>query len=170
MPIFGGGIPGIPHIPGLPGIPNPINPAILPNLPFPLPDPGNLPQPLKDLIEFVSNAGAAPVTTGILVSYLAYLEQQASGKLKKIPYPLVRWLRPQYGVNVADVSYAENIDTVHRQAITVERHIYFPKSVDLSNWATSTGCSMNYSTASSTREWEGRGHSSRNMVSRPQPR
>ena len=125
-------IPSVPNIPGLPSsIPNPFIPGSLPNLPFPIPGYDKVSKPIKDVLAAVAAAGLAPVVTGILASYLAYLEQQANGRLKSIPSELANWLAAHYNVDVGSVRYAENIDTVHGQGITVGSHIYFTKGVDL---------------------------------------
>ncbi|MFZ4664266.1 MAG: hypothetical protein ACOYNY_45135, partial [Caldilineaceae bacterium] len=63
--------------------------------------------------------------------YFAYLDSQANGKWKEIPSELQDILRPHYPkVIMGNVRYADNIDTVHRQGITVEDRIYFPVSVN----------------------------------------
>jgi hypothetical protein len=126
-------MPSVPSLPGLPSIPNPFVPGSLPSLPFPVPNVNQLTQPIKDVIGAIALAGMAPVATSILASYLAYLESQANNKLKSIPSELQAWLTSHYNVNLSAVRYAENIDTVHGQGITVGNHIYFTQAVNLNN-------------------------------------
>jgi uncharacterized membrane protein len=68
----------------------------------------------------------------IIREYFTYLDTQA--RYKQIPSDIRRILTKKYpGVSINSIRYAENVDTVHGQAITVGYKIYFPSSVDFSN-------------------------------------
>jgi len=112
---------------------DPLIGPIVPNLPFPYKNPRELFQAFADLAVTAVAAGLSPVAAGLIANYFQYLESQASGKLKSIPDPLRGWLRGHYGIDVGRIYYAENVNTIHGQAVTVDRHIYFPSSIDLNN-------------------------------------
>jgi len=68
----------------------------------------------------------------VVREYFSYLETQASGKWKGIPSDLHSILSTYYPqVIMGNVRYAENIDTVHGMAITIDDQIFFPTSLDL---------------------------------------
>ncbi len=112
------------------GIDNPL--PDVPSFSFPVPKPEEWPQKAKDFVRGLIDAAIAPGVGVIVGAYFLYLETQAEGKLKPIPDPLRSWLQPHYNIGLNEIYYAENIDTVHGQAITVEDHIYFPSAVNLS--------------------------------------
>jgi hypothetical protein len=61
--------------------------------------------------------------------YMKYLEGQAH--YRGLP-PFVKLvLSDSYDFDLSDVSYAENVDTVHGQAITFGYNIYFPKAIEI---------------------------------------
>ncbi len=78
-------------------------------------------------------AGLSPTAAALIASYLQFLENQATENLKAIPDRLRGWLQPRYNVDLGSIHYAENIRTIHGQAVTAERHIYFPTSIDLND-------------------------------------
>ncbi|WP_438040517.1 hypothetical protein [Sorangium sp. So ce128] len=112
---------------------DPVIGPVVPHLLFPLKNPPELFQWFADLAIASVAAGLSPAAAALIASYFQFLEVQASGKLKAIPEPLRGWLQPHYGVDLGNVYYAENINTIHGQAITVERHIYFPRPIDLND-------------------------------------
>ncbi len=70
----------------------------------------------------------------VAANYIAHLNAQASGRYRSLPPELIRILAPQYPrTDLGRVRYAENIDTIHGQAITIGDRIYFPTSIDLRN-------------------------------------
>jgi len=69
-----------------------------------------------------------------VAEYFDYLEKQGRGRFKGIPSRLKTILRKHYhNFRLDDVWYAENIDTLHGQGITVDRHIFFTDPIDLYN-------------------------------------
>jgi len=74
------------------------------------------------------------LTPPIVREYFTYLENQGNGRWKALPDRLQYILTPKYDkVILSEVRYAENIDTIHGQAITVGNNIYFPQSINLNN-------------------------------------
>jgi hypothetical protein len=72
----------------------------------------------------------------VVREYFTYLESQGSNRWKRLPKRLQSILAPEYiKAFLSKVRYAENINTVHGQAITVENNIYFPTSINLNNYS-----------------------------------
>jgi hypothetical protein len=68
----------------------------------------------------------------ILAEYRASLDHQASGRWQRLPDSFVEKFSKYYPrINLAGVRFAENIDTVHGQAITFHYDIFFPSTVDI---------------------------------------
>ncbi|MFT3772488.1 MAG: DUF4157 domain-containing protein [Minicystis sp.] len=88
--------------------------------------------PIADILQSTVDTGLSSLATGIVAGYLSYLEQQASERWQKIPAPLVDWLRPHYDIDMDAVRYADDVDTIHGQGITVDQRIYFPRRMDFS--------------------------------------
>src|SRR5437660_306819 len=73
------------------------------------------------------SSALGPVILALAWPYLAYLDGQAVARFRPLPRSLRDAWQPLYpGVNLAQVRYAEEIDTVHGKGITVGRRIYFP--------------------------------------------
>ena len=69
----------------------------------------------------------------IVDAYKLSLNAQAVGKVQALPSRFVATVAPMYGgVDLNTVRYATGIDTIHKQAITIDNFIYFPGSLDLS--------------------------------------
>ena len=65
--------------------------------------------------------------------YIAYLERQAQGREKALPSDFLAIVGPHYvKAPLSLVRYAEGINTIHGQAITVGNRIYFPSAINLS--------------------------------------
>ncbi|WP_367278083.1 DUF4157 domain-containing protein [uncultured Roseobacter sp.] len=68
----------------------------------------------------------------IIERYKNHLYNSADGRWKRLPSDLVRDAQRYYPeIDLANVSYAENIDTLHGQAITWHYNIFFPRRIDL---------------------------------------
>jgi Domain of unknown function (DUF4157) len=66
----------------------------------------------------------------IVSQYISYLDHQADGKRKSLPEAVITKLQPYYPeINLRDIRYAENIDTVHGSNMTVEKEIFFTQSI-----------------------------------------
>lgn len=64
--------------------------------------------------------------------YMNFLEQQARNSWKQLPDYFVRALQPHYPkANLANVHYAEAINTLHGSSITFENKIYFHRNLDI---------------------------------------
>jgi Domain of unknown function (DUF4157) len=64
-------------------------------------------------------------------SYLEYLYQQGNSKgWQRLPDNIIGTYASDYGIDLKKVRYATNINTVHGQAITIGKEIYFPRGVD----------------------------------------
>ncbi len=62
--------------------------------------------------------------------YIDYLERQASSK-KRLPDDFIQVVAKYYrSIDLHNVRYAENINTIHGQAITIENTIYFTEKID----------------------------------------
>jgi hypothetical protein len=70
-------------------------------------------------------------TDCIVNDYFQSLQQQGTGKLKPIAEPLRSWLQEYFSTDLAQVRYAENINTGHGEPITIDNHIFFPKTLNL---------------------------------------
>jgi len=67
--------------------------------------------------------------------YQNFLNKQSSEKYKKLPKELIEIIQPYYQeIDLEEVSYAENVDTVHGQGITIGHKIYFPSPVNLNSY------------------------------------
>lgn len=82
-------------------------------------------QPVGELVK----EALATVVPNPLSLYLKFLDAQA--KYQPLPAYLRTILAPHYGVDLARVRFATDVNTVHGQAITVGYDIYFPRSIDL---------------------------------------
>ncbi|SEP49467.1 protein of unknown function [Methylobacterium sp. ap11] len=68
----------------------------------------------------------------IVDSYRAHLSAQANGKWKSLPKDFIDAVKSYYlNVNLDNVRYAENIYTIHGQAITIGDEIFIPSNMDL---------------------------------------
>ncbi|BBM86336.1 RICIN domain-containing protein [Candidatus Uabimicrobium amorphum] len=66
--------------------------------------------------------------------YLKYLSDQAKDKRKYLPQEFIRIVQKHYrSIDLQKVTYAEDINTVHGDAITIGSEIYFPTRVDLTD-------------------------------------
>lgn len=63
-------------------------------------------------------------------AYRGFLRQQVTS-WKSLPDHLQEILAPHYPINLSKVRYAENIDTVHKAAITLENEIFLPNNINL---------------------------------------
>lgn len=70
-----------------------------------------------------------------LDDYETFLENQPQVSLRPLPQNLVDMLNIYYSCDfdLGRVSYADNVDTGHGNAITIEFNIYFPRQVDFSH-------------------------------------
>jgi hypothetical protein len=67
--------------------------------------------------------------------YQFFLHKQASGKYQKLPLELRQIIQPYYQeIDLQKVDYAENVDTVHGQGITIGYRIYFPRKINLDTY------------------------------------
>src|SRR5258707_1099170 len=114
----------LPKIAGIPGIPTPVLYDAVTQF-------GNH---TDDLLNYIKLGTISPQLAEIATVYLTSLETQAIGHYKSIPEPLKRLLRPHYNVNLDEARYAEKINTIHGQAITVDNHLFFPQSIDLTTF------------------------------------
>src|SRR5712691_11086864 len=86
---------------------------------------------LKSVIGVLETIGISPGIAGLLVAYIQYLEGQAEGRYRSIPETIRALLSSSYpGVDLEEVLFADNIDTIHGMAITFGSRIYFPSGVD----------------------------------------
>jgi Domain of unknown function (DUF4157) len=86
--------------------------------------------PLERAGELIMDVCSGPVR-----AYELELQNQASGRWKALPFPLIEYLQGEYSsVNLASVRYAENIRTVDGSAHTFGNRIYFPSGLDLTNF------------------------------------
>jgi hypothetical protein len=67
----------------------------------------------------------------VIERYKNHLFNQAEGRWKSLPQWLVDGVQRYYPeINLDSVRYAENINTIHNQAITWHYHIFFPINVN----------------------------------------
>ncbi len=82
--------------------------------------------------EYVKSYVQQGLVPPLIREYTAYLEFQGNQKgWKQLPIDHRVILQPHYKVSLPSIRYAENIDTVHGQAITIGDKIYFPDTIDL---------------------------------------
>jgi len=63
-----------------------------------------------------------------LLPYMTYLECQASGKWRTLPRGVRERLQPLFKeIDLSQVRYAEGIDTIHNNSVTIGYDIYFTK-------------------------------------------
>jgi Domain of unknown function (DUF4157) len=67
----------------------------------------------------------------IIDRYKLHLFNQGNGRWKSLPPNLTQALQAHYSANLSHVAYAEDINTLHGQAITWGNKIFFPKAIDL---------------------------------------
>ena len=64
----------------------------------------------------------------ILDRYKYYLLNQAEGRWENLPKEFIQFAQPHYRtINLRNIRYATNIDTVHGNALTWHNNIYFPQ-------------------------------------------
>jgi uncharacterized membrane protein len=129
VPVIGPGVtaPGMPMGPG--GVLGPGGPGIGPitgeDLKKCIANPSSCP---KIVLTSAVYGQLAPV----LDQYTSFLEQQGNGRWKSVPNEIASSVRTLYPeINFADIRFAEGINTLHGQAITIGSHIFFPQSLDL---------------------------------------
>jgi hypothetical protein len=72
---------------------------------------------------------------GIVDQYIAYLRGQGHGRWKRLPDEIVLAVQQRYPMtDLRAVMYAENINTVHGQHITIGNEIYFTRNIDLQDY------------------------------------
>lgn len=72
--------------------------------------------------------------SGYLVwAYIEILDTNAYGKWRRLPAIVRSALEDDYNIDLSNVIYADNINTIHDKAITFENRIYFPRHVDILN-------------------------------------
>jgi|GEM_PF-5573169 len=82
--------------------------------------------------EYVKSYVQQGLVPPLVREYTAYLEFQGNQKgWKQLPIDHRVILQPHYKVSLPSIRYAENIDTVHGQAITIGNKIYFPGTIDV---------------------------------------
>ena len=69
----------------------------------------------------------------IIERYKAHLFNQAQNRWNVLPPQLIQSVQPYYSVDLRNVRFATNINTVHGSAITWDNFIFFPRHVNLSN-------------------------------------
>lgn len=68
----------------------------------------------------------------IIWAYIKLLDVRAKGRWQQLPGALQSTLASEYpNINLADVIFADGVDTVHGQAITIGNRIYFPGQINL---------------------------------------
>jgi uncharacterized membrane protein len=67
----------------------------------------------------------------VLDRYRNDLQNQARGRWKKLPRRFINEAQKHYSINLDNIQYAENIETWHGAAITIENRIYFPIMINL---------------------------------------
>ncbi|WP_064844254.1 eCIS core domain-containing protein [Rhizobium phaseoli] len=72
--------------------------------------------------------------SAIVDQYIQYLEQQGDGKWIGIPADISASISAEYPeINLNTVRIAQNIDTVHGQAITIGNDIFIPTDISFDN-------------------------------------
>ncbi|MGO7675073.1 DUF4157 domain-containing protein [Rhizobium ruizarguesonis] len=77
----------------------------------------------------------ADVLRPIVSAYISSLEQQANGKWQTIPASYLASAQQYYSVDLHQVRYATNINTLHGQAITIGYEVFFPENIDFNTRA-----------------------------------
>lgn len=79
--------------------------------------------------EYLDSFVLNPLAGALVVAYVEYLERQGSSR--ELPVGLCKLLQHEYGIDLRSVRYAEGVDTLHGQAITIGNRIHFPRKVDV---------------------------------------
>lgn len=70
----------------------------------------------------------------VIERYKRHLEYDARGKWKSLPNWVMSVASSHYpNINLRNIRYAENVNTIHGAAITWESNIYFPISINLNS-------------------------------------
>ena len=79
---------------------------------------------------------AYSVVAPIVDQYISYLQSQAAGKWQSLPESVISVIAPKYpDINLHAIRYATEIDTVHKQHITLGNEIFFVTKMDFNNVA-----------------------------------
>jgi hypothetical protein len=74
------------------------------------------------------------VVAPIADQYISHLQHQAEGKWQKLPDILIGVIAGKYpGIDLHDIRYATEIDTIHGDHITLGNDIYFADKMDIWN-------------------------------------
>jgi hypothetical protein len=87
-------------------------------------EPGHCPD---EILGRMGYAAVAPIVD----QYLGHLRNQAARRWRRLSDEFIADVQPFYSIDLRQVRFAENIDTVHGQAITVGYEIFFPSDIDL---------------------------------------
>jgi hypothetical protein len=69
----------------------------------------------------------------ILQPYIDYLEGQAKNKWQTLPPAMISDLAPDYAIDLTQIRYAFNIDTIHKKDITIGNDIFFVDAPDFND-------------------------------------
>jgi len=117
--------PGSPLQPGGPGLVGPITGDQLKNC---FANPSGCPATILSSFAYQQ-------MSAIVDGYITYLRGQGHGRWKHLPQEIVQAVQYRYPMtNLSAVTYAENINTIHGQHITIGNEIYFTRNIELSEY------------------------------------
>jgi Domain of unknown function (DUF4157) len=69
----------------------------------------------------------------IIENYIGFLQNQAGNNVQTLDEDFVARVQPFYPINLRNVRYATNINTIHGSNITIGNMIYFTNDIDLND-------------------------------------